>query len=152
MDATFRLAMVTWLSVAVSSAPAGAGIAGEQGLSGPRPRSRPGDVPGSRDSRGAGHQLSTVTSTGHAGEPTPVWERDKAGDQHTRARDTPTSIAGRAPPGAGPAYASTGIYQGTSIAGRKPTRGSSLSRRTGQPYPGRTEGTGGRRLLSREFT
>ena len=78
MIATFQLAMVTWLAVAVSSAPEAADVAGS------RERTTAAAVDATETHQGAG---ITVHGDQHdAGAPTPAWERDKAGDQHTRAR------------------------------------------------------------------
>ncbi len=132
MNATFRLAMVTWLSVVVSSAPAGAGIAGEQGLSGPRPRSRPGDVPGSRDSRGAGHQLSTVTSTRHLRHGKRSRARGIYATTYIAGHETstPRRASRASAPWGRPVIRQHGDYQGN-IAGRH-SRGTDTASMFGQ--------------------
>ena len=132
MNATVRLAMVTWLSVVVSSAPAGAGIAGEQGLSGPRPRSRPGDVPGSRDSRGAGHQLSTVTSTRHLRHGKRSRARGIYATTYIAGHETstPRRASRASAPWGRPVIRQHGDYQGN-IAGRH-SRGTDSASKFGQ--------------------
>ena len=70
MIATFQLAMVTWLAVAVSSAPEAADVAGS------RERTTAAAVDATETHQGAG---ITVHGDQHdAGAPTPARERDKS--------------------------------------------------------------------------